>query len=176
MSDTTTPTAKSATTAATTAASTQPDKNKDANVIELLSFLVGGQDYCVDIMSVREIRGGAKATPLPQSPSYMRGVINLRGTVLPIMDLSSRLELDAETDKERNVIIVVAIADRTVGLMVDAVSDILAIPEDELQPPPEMKADDERSFVSALTIVDSRMIRVLDLASVLPPTGEDVAA
>lgn len=151
------------------------DKSKDANTTELLSFLVGGQDYCVDIMSVREIRGGAKATTLPHSPGFMRGVINLRGTVLPIMDLSSRLELDSATDQERNVIIVVAVGERTVGLMVDAVSDILAIEEEDLQPPPDLPVDNERSFVSALTIVDNRMIRVLDLTAVLPSAAEDAA-
>lgn len=153
----------------------QSDKSRDGTVLELLSFLVGGEDYCVDIMSVREIRGGARATPLPHSPHYMKGVINLRGTVLPIMDLSNRLELDAETDRDRNVIIVVANGDRTVGLMVDAVSDILAIQEDELQPPPDLPADKERSFVSALTIVENRMIRVLDLNAVLPPPSEEAA-
>lgn len=158
-----------------TETNTPSDKAKDGTALELLSFLVGGQDYCVDIMSVREIRGGAKSTPLPHSPHYMLGVINLRGTVLPIMDLSMRLGLANETDNTRNVIIVVAIGDRTVGLMVDAVSDILAIREDELQPPPDMPADSERSFVSALTIVDNRMIRVLDLGSVLPPPGEEAA-
>lgn len=151
------------------------DKAKDGGAFELLSFLVGGQDYCVDIMSVREIRGGARATPLPHSPHYMKGVINLRGTVLPIMDLSSRLDLDAETDSTRNVIIVVANGERTLGLMVDAVSDILAIREEDLQPPPDLPADSERSFVSALTIVENRMIRVLDLNAVLPPPGEEAA-
>ncbi|MCB1349808.1 MAG: purine-binding chemotaxis protein CheW, partial [Maritimibacter sp.] len=106
---------------------------------------------------------------------FMRGVINLRGTVLPIMDLSSRLDLDAEIDSDRNVIIVVADGERTVGLMVDAVSDILAVPEDDLQPPPDLKANNERSFISALMIVDNRMIRVLDLDAVLPPPNEDAA-
>lgn len=147
----------------------------DSTDIELLSFLVGGLDYSVDIMSVREIRGGAIATSLPHSPGYVRGVINLRGTVLPIMDLSKRLGMDVQTDETRNVIIVVAIGDRTLGLMVDAVSDILAIPADEMQPPPEMQADKERNFVSALTIVEGRMIRVLNLNAVMPPANEEAA-
>ena len=151
------------------------ENQTDDNAIELLSFLVGGQDYSVDIMSVREIRGGASATSLPHSPEYVRGVINLRGTVLPIMDLSRRLGMGVETDETRNVIIVVAVEDRTVGLMVDAVSDILAIPESEMQPPPEMRADAERNFVSALTIVEGRMIRVLDLNAVIPPASEEAA-
>ncbi|GKY87697.1 chemotaxis protein CheW [Sinisalibacter aestuarii] len=143
--------------------------------IELLSFVVGGQDYCVDIMSVREIRGGARATPLPHAPPYMRGVINLRGTVLPIMDLAARLDLGHEAETGRNVIIVVAIGGRTMGLVVDAVSDILSVAGQALQTPPDLPADNARSFVSALTIVEERMIRVLDLTALLPPAGEAAA-
>lgn len=154
---------------------TAADRGKNGNLRELLSFLVGGQDYCIDIMSVREIRGGTRATPLPHAPRFMRGVINLRGTVLPIMDLSSRLDLDTEMNRERNVIIVVSDGARTMGLMVDAVSDILAVPEDDLQPPPDLKVDNTRDFISALMIFEDRMIRVLDLDAVLPPPNEDAA-
>lgn len=152
-----------------------PESSSDGTEIELLSFLVGGQDYSVNIMSVREIRGGAQATSLPHSPSYVKGVINLRGTVLPIMDLSKRLGMNDDCDNARNVIIVVAVGDRTVGLMVDAVSDILSIAEDDMQPPPEMRADQDRNFVSALTIVEDRMIRILDLNAVLPESNEEAA-
>ncbi len=148
---------------------------KETDETELLSFLVGGQDYSVDIMSVREIRSGTSATSLPHSPQYVRGVINLRGTVLPIIDLAKRLGMEEGKDESRNVIIVVAVGDRTFGLLVDAVSDILSIPEQEMQSPPEMRADEERNFVSALTIVDGRMIRVLDLDAVTPPTREEAA-
>ncbi len=147
----------------------------EKGTLELLSFKVGGQDYSVDIMSVREIRSGARATPLPHSPAYMRGVINLRGTVLPIIDLSHRLGMATEQDSDRNVIIVVAVENRTFGLMVDAVSDILAIPLEEMQPPPDMRADRGRTFISALTIVDERMIRVLDLDAVMPSIKKDAA-
>ena len=154
---------------------TEGASQSDVAETELLSFLVGGQDYSVDIMSVREIRSGASATSLPHSPQYVRGVINLRGTVLPIIDLANRLGMQDGMDESRNVIIVVAVGDRTFGLLVDAVSDILAIPEQEMQPPPEMQADMERNFVSALTIVEGKMIRVLDLDAVMPPTSEEAA-
>lgn len=147
---------------------TDQTKTADGQELELLSFHVGEQEYSVDIMSVREIRGWTKTTPLPHSPSYVKGVINLRGTVLPIVDLADRLGLDAGADDGRKVIIVVCIADHTVGLLVNAVSDILAIPRDEIQAPPEMAADSDRTFISALTIQDGRMIRILDLAAVLP--------
>ncbi|WP_460273458.1 chemotaxis protein CheW [Celeribacter sp. ULVN23_4] len=154
---------------------TDTDKQTSSSSMELLSFRVGGQDYSVDIMSVREIRGSAKATSLPHAPPFIKGVINLRGTVLPIIDLSARLGLQTGEDSERNVIIVVDLGKRTVGLMVDAVSDILAIPSEEMQPPPDLAADEARAFVSALTIVDGRMIRILDLEAVMPPQGEEAA-
>lgn len=152
---------------------TEANKLIDNGSIELLSFRVGEQDYSVDIMSVREIRGGAKATSLPHAPHFVKGVINLRGTVLPIIDLAARLGLQSEGDAARNVIIVVDLGSRTAGLMVDAVSDILAIPSEEMQPPPNLAADEARTFVSALTIVEGRMIRILDLHAVLPPQREE---
>lgn len=143
--------------------------------IELLSFRVGDSEYSVEIMSVREIRGWTRATSLPHSPAYVRGVINLRGTVLPVVDLAMRLGLEAEEPNERNVIIVVDIAGRTVGLRVDAVSDILSFPQTQLQPPPEMSADRGQGFVRALTILDGRMIRILDLPQIVPGSAEIAA-
>jgi purine-binding chemotaxis protein CheW len=148
--------------------SNEASKQSDRVEVELLSFRVGDQEYSVDIMSVREIRGWTRATSLPHSPAYVRGVINLRGTVLPVIDLARRLGLPSGEITDRNVIIVVNIEDRTVGLLVDAVSDILSIPHDELAPPPDLAADRSQTFISALTIVDGRMIRVLDLGSVMP--------
>ena len=96
--------------------------------IELLSFRLAEQEYSVDIMSVREIRGWTRATPLPHAPAYVRGVINLRGTVLPVVDLSTRLGMAPVEGDARNVIIVVQVGSQTAGLLVDAVSDILALP------------------------------------------------
>ncbi|MEO0692086.1 MAG: chemotaxis protein CheW [Pseudomonadota bacterium] len=146
-----------------------------ATDVELLSFRIGENEYSVDIMAVREIRGWTRATSLPHSPSYVRGVINLRGAVLPVIDLALRLGLTVEDPSERNVIIVVDIGGRTIGLRVDAVSDILSFPKDELQDPPEMTADRGQAFVRALTVVEGRMIRILDLAAVVP-SAKDTAA
>lgn len=143
--------------------------------LELLTFRTADHEYSVDIMAVREIRGWTRATSLPHAPDYVRGVINLRGTVLPVVDLSMRLGLETEEPIDRNVIIVVDIMGRTVGLRVDAVSDILSVPRSSLQAPPGMAADEDNSFVSALTIIDGRMVRVLDLPAVLPP-GTEAAA
>ena len=126
-------------------------------------------------MSVREIRGWTEATPLPHTPDYVRGVINLRGTVLPIIDLAARLALPPDENNDRSVVIVVHENDETVGLLVDAVSDILTISRTDLQTPPDMAADNQHRFVSALIIEDERMIRVLDLHKTLS-TGEPLAA
>lgn len=142
---------------------------------ELLSFRVGEQEYSVDIMSVREIRGWSRATPLPHAAPHVRGVINLRGTVLPIVDLAQRLGLDVPEASERNVIIVVQVRDQTLGLVVDAVSDILSIPRDELQPPPDLAVDEDNSYVRSLTVVDGRLLRILDLNAVHPAMESDAA-
>ncbi|MFD0978421.1 chemotaxis protein CheW [Tropicimonas aquimaris] len=147
----------------------------EATERELLSFRVGGQEYCVDIMSVREIRGWTRPTPVPGSPHWVRGVINLRGTVLPIVDLARRLGISAEDASDRNVIIVVHLGQQTVGLLVDAVSDILSIAETEMRPPPDIASREGETFIKALTVVEERMLRVLELASLLPDTGRDAA-
>ena len=94
---------------------------------EFLSFRVGDNEYSVNIMSVREIRGWTQTTSLPKAPKFVRGVINLRGIVLPVVDLALRLGLESSEPQERNVIIVVDVDGKTLGLRVDAVSDILSI-------------------------------------------------
>ena len=131
--------------------------------IELLTFRLADQEYALDIMSVREIRGWTHATPLPHAPHFMKGVINLRGTVLPVMDLALRLGLPAREQNERNVIIVVNLEDVHTGLLVNAVSDIVALSHDELQAPPQQDVNSDDNVVSALSLVEDRMIRVLNL-------------
>ena len=135
---------------------------------ELISFCIGEQEYCVDIMSVREIRGWTPATPLPQTPAYLRGVINLRGAVLPIMDLAARLGLPAIEPSARSVIIVVKVGERMIGLLVDAVSDILSITDDLIQPTPDVACDKVKSFVKGLISMEGRMISEIAIERLLP--------
>lgn len=135
---------------------------------ELISFRVGDQEYCVNIMAVREIRGWSPATVLPQTPGYMRGVINLRGAVLPIMDLACRLGMPVIEPTVRSVFIVVQAGDRTVGLLVDAVSDILSINDDMVQPTPDVACDAVRSFVRGIISIEGRMISEISLDRILP--------
>ena len=142
---------------------------------ELISFRIGDQEFCVDVMSVREIRGWTPATPLPHSLSYVLGVINLRGAVLPIIDLRARLGLGVTEPSARAVIIVTHMADRTVGLLVDAVSDILTTTDDVIQPTPDVACDTVRAFVKGVLAIDGRMISLLSLDHVLPDIEAEAA-
>jgi purine-binding chemotaxis protein CheW len=135
---------------------------------ELISFAVGKQDFCIDVMSVREIRGWTPATVLPHSPVFVRGVINLRGAVLPIIDLSVRLGFPPVEAMGRHVIIVVQVRNQVAGLLVDAVSDILTVSDAEIMPPPDVASDMAKRFVNGLLAVDGRMLSILSVENVLP--------
>ena len=143
---------------------------------ELISFRIGAQEYCVDIMAVREIRGWAPATPLPQSPPYVRGVINLRGAVLPVIDLANRLGFGVTEPSDRNVIIVVRINGRVVGLLVDAVSEILTTTSDAIQPTPDVACEAVKRFVKGILAVEGRMISWIVLDQILPEEALEEAA
>jgi purine-binding chemotaxis protein CheW len=143
--------------------------------MELIAFRVGAQEFCIDIMTVREIRGWTAATLLPQSPRYVRGVINLRGAVLPIIDFAVRLGLPSTEPTERNVIIVVQSGAQLIGLLVDAVSDILTITDSSIQPTPDVASEMVKMYVRGLLSVDGRMIGLISLDHILP-TAELEAA
>lgn len=142
--------------------------NVGAGPIELVAFRIDAQEFCIDIMQIREIRGWTKATPLPHAPSYVRGVINLRGTVLPVIDLAVRFGLDRREPTARSVVIVTQVGSRLVGLLVDAVSDILATAGESIQPTPDVASDLASSFVRGVIAIDDRMISLVDLDDVLP--------
>ena len=142
---------------------------------ELISFRIGAQEFCVDIMAIREIRGWTAATALPQSPSFVKGVINLRGAVLPIVDLASRLGFESTEASDRNVIIVAQIGEQVVGLLVDAVSDILTVTDDVIQPTPDVASETAKSFIRGLIAMDGRMISLIGLERVLPDTELEAA-
>lgn len=135
---------------------------------EIVSFRVAGQDFCIDIGSVREIRGWTPTTVLPHAPDYIKGVMNLRGAVLPVVDLSARLGLGTAAPSERHVVIIANIGNKTVGLLVDAVSDILSAPGEDFQPTPDVVSDKAKAFVEAVLSVDERLIRLIELERILP--------
>lgn len=142
---------------------------------ELIAFRVGRQEFCINVMMVREIRGWTAATALPRAPRYVRGVINLRGAVLPIIDLATRLGMPGTEPTARNVIIVVQLFHRQVGILVDAVSDILTANDNVIQPLPDVTSSLVKSFVKGLLPMDGRMVSLITLDYVLPPDELEVA-
>ena len=150
--------------------------NPGAEGRELISFRIGAQEFCVDIMEVREIRGWTPATALPQAPAFVRGVINLRGAVLPIVDLGARLGLGAAEPTARHVIIVAQVQNQVVGLLVDAVSDILTVTDGMIQPTPDVASEMVRTFVRGLLAIEGRMVSFISLDRVLPDHDLDHAA
>ena len=132
---------------------------------ELISFRIGEQEFCVDIMAVREIRGWTPATPVPHSPTYVRGVI----------DLAARLGLGVAEATARHVIIVVQIGRRQMGLLVDAVCDILSTADHAVQKTPDVASDSTTQFVRGLIAMEGRMISLIDLACVLDEREAEAA-
>jgi purine-binding chemotaxis protein CheW len=130
---------------------------------QFITFRSGEQEFGADIMAIREIRGWSKATPLPHAPEYVRGVINLRGIVLPVVDLKTRLGSGQTDATIKHVVIVVKVADRTLGLLVDAVSDILTVTGTEIQPSPELARDGQSDFVEGIAVLDERMVTILNM-------------
>ncbi|WP_064693804.1 chemotaxis protein CheW [Rhizobium aegyptiacum] len=142
---------------------------------ELIAFRIGDQEFCVNIMSVREIRGWTPATAMPHSPAYLLGVINLRGAVLPIIDLAARLGMKPANPTARHVIIVAQVHRKVVGLLVDAVSDILTVTDEIVQPTPEISSDLERQFARGILAIDKRMICLLELEALFSETESEAA-
>ncbi|PWJ15856.1 chemotaxis protein CheW [Jannaschia seohaensis] len=136
--------------------------------MELLTFRCGGRAFAVDIMAVREIRSWSAPTPLPHAPPYMRGMVNLRGSVLPVMDLAMRLGAPRTEDNPRNVIIVIQQGSRVHGLLVEAVSDIVHPVPDQLQDVPKVASEDETGMAERLFVVDDAMVQILSMERVLP--------
>lgn len=142
---------------------------------ELVAFRVMDQDFCIDIMAVREIRGWSPTTLLPHAQDYVTGVINLRGAVVPVVDLSARLGLGAIDPGPRHVVIIVLIGRQLVGLLADVVSDILSVPLDALEPVPDMLSEVARAQITGVLMHDDRMIRKIDLHRLLPEAALEVA-
>jgi len=142
--------------------SEQIEQSSESNN-QFVTFRSGDQEFGADIMAIREIRGWTPTTPLPHSPNYVRGVINLRGIVLPIVDLKARLGYSATETNAKNVIVVVKCGSRTIGLLVDAVSDILTTTAAEIQPAPDIARDETCQFINGIAVLGDRMVTILDM-------------
>ena len=141
------------------------------DTIELISFEIAGQEFCIDIRSVREIRGWTPATRMPHAPPYVLGVINLRGSVMPVLDLRSRLGLGETEASLRHVFVVVQDGERLAGLMVDAVQETFTVDVKLLQTPPDMESNGSDIFVDAILPLEGRMLSRLVVGALLPKAG-----
>ncbi|QDG53581.1 chemotaxis protein CheW [Persicimonas caeni] len=138
---------------------------------QYLTFVLDGEEYGVDILRVREIKGWQKTTPIPNTPEYLKGVINMRGTIVPIIDLRERFGLEKVEYGPTTVVIVLKVIsgerDRTMGIVVDAVSDTYQISADQVQPAPEFGGAISVEFLRGLATVDEQMIILLDIDHLL---------
>ena len=129
---------------------------------QFVTFVLGEQQYCVDIMAVREIRATNVITPLPSAPDYVRGVTNLRGTIVPIIDLRTRFGL-GRTEVTQGVVVVVMIGERLNGLLVDGVSDILTVRQADISAIPETDGENRNPFFDGLVTQNDTMLIIVAL-------------
>lgn len=143
--------------------------------LEFVTLVAGGQNFCIEITQIREIRRWTPVTILPHSPSHVLGVINLRGAVIPIIDLAAKLGFTKIQPSERHVIIVTAIEDRIVGLLVESVSEILGVSSDMVRETPRGPEDPTTRAILGIIPIDDDMTKIISLNALLP-SNDQVAA
>src|SRR3954447_14700125 len=134
---------------------------------QVISFAIGDDQYGVDIMAVREIKGWSDITHLPNQPEYVRGVLNLRGVIVPIVDLRCRFGQGITEAKPTHIVIIVQIGNRPVGLLADRVLDIVSFDTSKIQPVPRVAQASRVNFLSGLVTVEGAMIALIDLPNLL---------
>lgn len=134
---------------------------------QYLTFILGGEEYAVDILKVQEIRGWEPVTPIPNTPEHVLGVINLRGIVVPIIDLRVRFAMSSAEFDALTVVVIVKVTqgekERTVGLVVDAISDVYSVVESDIKEAPEMGGALATEYITGLMTVDEKMIILLNV-------------
>jgi purine-binding chemotaxis protein CheW len=136
-------------------------------VRQILTFSLNGQDYGLDLLEVQEIRGLTAITPVPNMPAHIKGVMNLRGAVLPVVDLRQKFEMPLLEYTQFNVIVIAHAGGKSVGLVVDSVSDVLNAPADSIQRAPDFGGSVDSRLVQGLLKTDGRLAVLLDLEKLL---------
>lgn len=157
--------------------STTSDAAIHGETHQFLTFCLAEEEYGVEILSIQEIKGYVPATPIPNSPAHVLGVMNLRGVIVPIIDLRRRFGLPPLATTKFSVVVVVVLRGRTVGLLVDSVSDVVSFPPTDIQDPPDISAQGATSLVRGIARAGEKLIIVLDAERVIglePPV--EVAA
>lgn len=145
----------------------------EAESREFLVFSLGDEEYAIDILKVQEIRGYENVTRIANAPDFIKGVTNLRGVIVPIVDLRIKFHLDKVEYGGQTVVIVVNVADRVVGIVVDGVSDVMTLTPDQIKPAPEFGVTLSSDFLSGLGSLDDRMLVLVDIDKLL--TSEEMA-
>jgi purine-binding chemotaxis protein CheW len=144
-----------------------------ATQTQSISFAIGDDQYGVDIMAVREIKGWSEITHLPRQPDYVRGVLNLRGVIVPIIDLRCRFGQGLTDATPLHVVIIVQIASRQVGLLADRVLDIVSFEPSQVQPVPKVAKSARADFLSGLVTIENQMLALIDLPNLLTSAGSE---
>jgi len=144
------------------------------NSRELLTFTLGSEEYGIDILKVQEIRGYDAVTTIANSPEFIKGVINLRGIIVPIIDMRIKFNLGNVTYNELTVVIILNVAKRVVGIVVDGVSDVITLTADQLKPAPEFSSSLDTQYITGLGTVDERMIIVIDIERLMTSRDMDL--
>lgn len=147
-------------------------KRQDDELLQLVTFSIGEEEFGVDILKVQEIIRTMEITKVPRAPEFVEGVINLRGKVIPIIDLRRRFGLDFKPHDKDTRIIVIEINNIVVGFVVDAVSEVLRIPTNTVEPPPPVVAGVDSDYISGVGKLQDRLLILLDLDKLL--SGEDL--
>ncbi|NWO56777.1 chemotaxis protein CheW [Chromohalobacter salexigens] len=145
----------------------------DTQSQEYLVFSLGSEEYAVDILKVQEIRGYENVTRIANAPDFIKGVTNLRGVIVPIVDLRIKFNLDKVEYEGQTVVIVVNVSDRIVGIVVDGVSDVMTLSSDQIKPAPEFGVTLSADFLSGLGSLEDRMLVIVDIEKLL--TSEEMA-
>lgn len=132
-------------------------------VLEALAFKLGNEEYGIKILKVQEIRGYESVTRIASAPEHVKGVVNLRGTIVPIVDMRIKFKLGEPTYNQFTVVIILNIQDRVVGMVVDSVSDVITLTAEQIKPAPDMGTSLNTDYVVGLGTVDERMIILVDI-------------
>lgn len=130
---------------------------------EYLSFTLGQEEYAIDILKVQEIRGYEAVTRIANAPEFIKGVVNLRGIIIPILDMRIKFNLGTPVYNEFTVVIILNIAGRIMGIVVDGVSDVTMLKNNQIKPPPEMPAAFNTDYLIGLGTLDDRMLILIDI-------------
>lgn len=134
---------------------------------EYLTFTLGSEEYGIDILKVQEIRGYDTVTRIANAPEFIKGVINLRGVIVPIVDMRIKLKVGEPTYHEFTVVIIINVHEKIVGMVVDGVSDVVALNRDQIKPPPEMGSALDTAYITGLGAAGEQMLILVDIEKLM---------